>query len=338
MASGSADAPRPAGRVRAAGLWAAAFLLFALALLAGRYPNPGFLDLRLLASDDLARTILLSVRLPRVLAAALLGAVLAASGNAFQMVFSNPLVEPGFLGVSQGAAFGAALALVLGFRHDLAVSGSAFVFALAGLGASAALARRFRFGGWVLRLVLAGIAVSAFFSSALAWVKYAADPLRELPDIAYWTLGGLSGIGWKRLAVVAPIALASLAALRAAGWRLSILSLEDSASFSLGARPGRERSLVLAAAVAGVASMTAVSGIVSWAGLIVPHAARLLVGADGRRSMPASIALGAAFLMACDALSRSLLPGELPLGVTTAFLGTAGFTALLLGRVVTVVR
>ncbi|HRZ88627.1 MAG TPA: iron chelate uptake ABC transporter family permease subunit, partial [Spirochaetia bacterium] len=115
-------------------------------------------------------------------------------------------------------------------------------------------------------------------------------------------------------------------------------SLEDSASFSLGARPGRERSLVLAAAVAGVASMTAVSGIVSWAGLIVPHAARLLVGADGRRSMPASIALGAAFLMACDALSRSLLPGELPLGVTTAFLGTAGFTALLLGRVVTVVR
>lgn len=318
--------------------WAAALLVFALALLAGRYPSAGLLDPRVLASDELARTILLSVRLPRVLAAALLGAVLAASGNAFQMVFSNPLVEPGFLGVSQGAAFGAALALVLGFRHDLAVSGSAFVFALAGLGASAALARRFRFGGWVLRLVLAGIAVSAFFSSALAWVKYAADPLRELPDIAYWTLGGLSGMSWKRLSAVAPIAMASVAALRVSGWRLSILSLEDAASFSLGARPARERALILAAATAGVASMTAVSGIVSWVGLIVPHAARLATGADGRRSMPASIALGAAFVLVCDAVSRTLLPGELPLGVTTAFLGTAGFTALLLGRAVTVVR
>ncbi len=337
MESGKGRPPQPSP-LRPGACWAAALILFSLALLAGRYPNAGFMDPRILATDELARTILLTVRLPRILAAALLGAVLAASGNAFQMVFSNPLVEPGFLGVSQGAAFGAALAMVLGFRHDLAVAGGAFLFALTGLGASAALARRFRFGGWVLRLVLAGIAVSAFFSASLAWVKYAADPLRELPDIAYWTLGGLSGMGWKRLSAVAPVALVSLGVLRAAGWRLSILSLEDTAAFSLGARPGRERALILAAATAGVAAMTAVSGIVSWVGLIVPHAARLAAGADGRRSMPVSMALGAAFVLACDAVSRTLLPGELPLGVTTAFLGTAGFIALLLGRAVTVVR
>jgi len=321
-----------------AALWCLAFAAFVLASLTGRYPNPGLLDPRILASDGLARTILLTVRIPRALAAALLGAVLAASGNAFQMVFSNPLVEPGFLGVSQGAAFGAALAFVLGARGDSAVAASAFLFAMAGLGASSFLARRFRFGGWVLRLILAGIAVSAFFSAALAFVKYVADPLRELPDIAYWTMGGLSGISWRRLATAAPVALASLVILRAAGWRLSVLSLEDPVSFSLGARPGIERGLLLAAAVAGVAAMTAVSGIVSWVGLIVPHAARLLAGADGRRSMPASIALGAVFVLVCDALARTLLPGELPLGVATAFLGTAVFTALLMSRAVTVVR
>ncbi len=319
-------------------LWAAALAVLVLAVLAGRYPKTGLLDPRILSSDELARTILLTVRCPRAIAAALLGAVLAASGNAFQMIFSNPLVEPGFLGVSQGAAFGAALALVLGAKGEPALAGFAFAFALAGLGASAALARRFRFGGWVLRLVLAGIAVSAFFSSALAYVKYSADPLKELPDIAYWTMGGLSGIGWSRLAAVAGPALVSLAVLRAAGWRISVLSLEDTVSFSLGARPGRERSLLLAAAVAGVAAMTAVSGIVSWVGLIVPHAARLLTGADGRRSMPASMALGAVFVLVCDTLARTLLPGELPLGIATALLGTAGFTALLLSRAVKVVR
>lgn len=328
----------PGERLHALAIRLIPLILLVLAAFAGRYPNPGLMDPRLLASDELARTILLSVRVPRVLAAALLGAVLAASGNAFQMVFSNPLVEPGFLGVSQGAAFGAALAMVLGAVGDLTVAASAFFFALAGLGASSALARRFRFGGWVLRLILAGIVVSAFFSAALAYVKYAADPLRELPDIAYWTMGGLAGMGWKRLLTVAPIALASLAVLQAAGWRLSVLSLDDPAAFSLGAQPARERGLVLAAAVAGVAVMTSVSGIVAWVGLIVPHAARLLVGADGRRSMPACMTLGAGFVLVCDALSRTLLPGELPLGVTTAFLGTAAFTALLLGRAVTVVR
>jgi iron complex transport system permease protein len=328
------------GRIfrRGAALWILALVVAVLAALTGRYPSAGILPPGVLTRDELARTILFTVRIPRVLAAALLGAVLAASGNAFQMIFSNPLVEPGFLGVSQGAAFGAALALILGARNDITVAAGAFFFALAGLGASAALARKFRFGGWVLRLVLAGIAVGAFFSSALTYIKYAADPLRELPDITYWTMGGLSGISWKRLAAVSPVALGTLVVLRAAGWRLSLLSLEDTVSFSLGARPSRERGFFLTIAVAGVAAMTAVSGVVAWVGLIVPHAARLLAGSDGRKSMPASMALGAAFVLICDTLARTLLPGELPLGAATAFLGTAAFTALLLTRAVTVVR
>lgn len=333
MASGNRRISR-----RAAELWILTFTIAVLAVLTGRYPTAGILSPRVFMHDEIARTILLTVRIPRVLAAALLGAVLASSGNAFQMIFSNPLVEPGFLGVSQGAAFGAALAMVLGARSDMAVTLSAFCFAMAGLGASAALARRFRFGGWILRLLLAGIAVAAFFSSALTYIKYAADPLRELPDITYWTMGGLSGITWKRLCAVSSVALGSLVVLRASGWRLSVLSLEDTVSFSLGARPGRERGMLLAVAVAGVAAMTAVSGVVAWVGLIVPHAARLLAGSDGRRSMPASMCLGAVFVILCDALARTLLPGELPLGAATAFLGTGVFTVLLLTRAVTVAR
>ncbi len=278
------------------------------------------------------------MRLPRALGALLLGAVLGGAGSAFQTVFGNPLVEPGFLGVSQGAALGAALALVLGAGDPNLVAVSAFALALLSLRATLLLAKAFRFGGQVLRLVLSGIAVSAFASALLAFVKYAADPLSELPDITFWTMGGLSSMGWGRLAAAAPVALASLAALFLLRWRATILSLDDEASRALGARPELERGAVIVAATAGVAAMTAVSGIVSWVGLVVPQAARALAGPDGRSSIPASMALGAGFVLLCDGLSRSLLPGELPLGVPTSLLGALAFALILAGRRAAVAR
>ncbi|MBL8967469.1 MAG: iron ABC transporter permease [Spirochaetaceae bacterium] len=328
----------PSGAFRLAGFGLGLLALFFLYLLVGRYPRAGLTDPRLFLSDETARRILLGVRLPRALGALLLGAVLGGAGAAFQSVFGNPLVEPGFLGVSQGAALGAALALVLGAGDPFVVALAAFVLALVALRASLLLARAFRFGGQVLRLVLAGIAVSAFAAALLAFVKYAADPLSQLPDITFWTMGGLSGLGWAKLAAAAPVALVSLAALFLLRWRATILSLDDEAARSLGARPELERGAIIVAATAGVAAMTAVSGIVSWVGLVVPQAARALVGADGRASIPASMALGAAFVLVCDALSRSLLPGELPLGVPTALLGALAFAALLASRRAAVAR
>lgn len=318
---------------RASVAWSVLILVAvsALAALFGRYPRPGFIDPRSLASDQLAMRIVLLVRLPRVVGALLLGAALGASGAAMQFVFANPLVDAGFLGVSQGASFGAALSMVLG-GGSLALFGSSFGCALLALGLSVSMAGRIRFGGAVLRLLLSGIAVSAFFSALVALIKYGADPLKNLPEITYWLMGGLSGASWRLVAMAAPAALGSIIILVAMRWRTALLSLDEATATSLGARPRLERAIILGTAAAGVAAVTALAGVVAWVGLIVPHLARLLFGGDGSPTVPGSAALSALFVVVCDSLSRGLFPGELPLGVTTSLLGTVAFFALLAGQ------
>ncbi len=340
----AAGARAPAGsdgRLRRGGLGIGLLALGAallLALFLGRYPAPGFLSPALLLRDPLATSVFLDLRLPRALAALLLGLTLGGAGNAFQMIFANPLVEPGFLGVSQGAAFGAALAMTAGLAGTLGVPTLAFLFACAALGLSTALAGRFRFGGQVLRLVLAGIVVSALGSAALSVLKYLADPVRHLPDITFWTMGGLSAVLWGSLLPALPVAAVGLVVLHLCRWRLNILSLDEATAASLGLRPRRERLAVLAAAVAAVAALAALAGVTAWTGLIVPHAARRLVGSDGRRSMPVSMLLGAAFVLLCDTVARVALPGEIPLGIVTSFAGATLFAVLLLSRGLQVAR
>jgi len=248
-----------------------------------------------------------------------------------QFVFANPLVDAGFLGVSQGASFGAALSMVLG-GGSLALFGSSFGFALLALGLTVSMSGRIRFGGAVLRLLLSGIAVSAFFSALVALIKYGADPLKSLPEITYWLMGGLSGASWRLIAIAAPVALGSVIILVAMRWRTALLSLDEATASSLGARPRLERTIILGTAAAGVAAVTALAGVVSWVGLIVPHLARLLFGGDGSPTVPGSAVLGAIFVVICDTLSRGLFSGELPLGVTTSLIGTVAFFALLAGQ------
>jgi len=312
-------------------LGAALILVLGVSLFVGRYPRPFFTPPGLLWSDDLAGQLVWSLRLPRVLTAALLGMTLAGAGTVLQTVFRNPLVEPGFLGVSQGAAFGAALSIVvLGANlPPLAREAIASVFALGGLALSYALARRLRFGGWVLRLVLAGIAVSALFSSGVGVLKYLADPLTQLPELTFWLLGGLSALTWSGLFYLLPLVLPGLALMLLMRWRLNLLSLHDETSFSLGTSPGRERALVLLGAVVATAAVTAVSGIVAWVGLVVPHLARRAFGADARVALPAAMLIGGIFTVLCDDLARTLLAGEIPLGILTSFLGALGFALLM---------
>jgi iron complex transport system permease protein len=311
--------------------------LMLVALLFGRYPSPGFMSLRTLIDDPVALRLLILIRLPRILMAALTGAVLGGAGCVFQLIFSNPLVDAGFLGVSQGASFGAALALVLGLGSYW-LFGLAFVFSILALGFSVFMAERIRFGGAVLRLILSGIAVSAFFSALVALLKYVADPLKALPDIAYWMMGGLSGASWQTLRLAAPVTLVSLAILILLRWRTTILSLDEATAVSLGARPRLERSIVLGLAALGVAAISAVAGIVSWVGLIVPHVSRQVLGTDGSSTIPGSAILGACFVVVCDTISRGLYAGELPLGITTALIGTVVFFVLLLARRIRVER
>lgn len=288
------------------------------------------MSLSRLSEDALARSLVLNLRLPRLLTAALLGMSLSVAGAVFQMIFGNPLVEPGFLGVSQGASFGAAFSIIFLSNTAWMVQTSAAVFALLGLGLSYLLARRVRMGGWVLRLVLAGIAVSALFSSGLGVLKYIADPLSQLPEITFWMLGGLWSITWKKFFFILPAVIIGLLIVYRMRWRINILSLSDETAFSLGAAPGRERTLVLVASVIAVSAVISVAGMVGWVGLIIPHIARRIFGADARYVLPASMLIGATFSIFCDDLGRLLYSGEIPLGILTSLLGAAIFMILMM--------
>lgn len=310
------------------GLGVGVLLLAGGSLLLGRYPAAGWTSLKVLGEDPLARRLVWELRLPRVLAALTTGAALAGSGFALQMLFRNPLVEPGFLGVSQGAAFGAAL-LILAGGSPLLIQAGAAVAGFAALLLAEAVARRLRYGGWVLRMVLAGIAVAAVFSAGLGLLKLLADPLTQLPEIVFWLLGGLWATRWANLIPVVALAWPAVVGLWLARWRLNVLALNHETAFSLGVNPRRDRFVLLLLAVLATAAVVSLAGVVSWVGLMIPHLARRWFGADARQALPASLLLGAAFTLLCDDLARVLVPGEIPLGILTSLLGAAAFLFLL---------
>jgi len=311
--------------------WLVVLLLVTIAVsfFIGRYPKPGFISISQIQQDTLAQRLVFNLRVPRILTAMLLGASLAAAGGVFQMIFSNPLVDPGFLGVSQGASFGAAFCIVFLGGSLWAIEGTAALFACLALALSYLLARRVKYGGWVLRLVLAGIAVSALFSAGLGIIKYMADPLSELQEITFWLLGGLYSITWKQFLIILPVVVVCLYVIYRMRWRLNLLSLSDETAFSLGIAPGRERALLLVVSVAATAAVVSVAGMVGWIGLIMPHISRRLFGADARYMIPASMLIGATFAILCDDLARILLAGEIPLGIITSLIGASVFIYLM---------
>lgn len=316
-----------------------AFLLVLfLSLFVGRYPDPYWMSPVTLWKDAMAQRLVLNLRLPRVLTACLLGMTLAACGTVLQMIFRNPLVDPGFLGVSQGAALGAAFSIIFLGSSLFLTKVLAALFACLGLALSYSLARRVRYGGWILRLVLSGIAVSALFSSGVGVLKYLADPLTQLPDIVFWMLGGLWGVTWTDFFYLLPTVVIGLTVVTLMRWRLNLLSLDDDTGFSLGAATGRERTLILVAAVVATAAVVSVAGVVGWIGLLIPHVARRLTGSDAQRALPASILLGGMFALLCDNLARTLLPGEIPLGILTSLFGATLFIAMMLSKNIRIQR
>ena len=308
------------------------FITLALSVFIGRYPSPYWMPPSLIAQDNLALRLVFTLRLPRLITALLLGATLSACGTVMQMIFRNPLVEPGFLGVSQGAAFGAALSILWLSHSPFVIEITATIFGLLGLFLSYYLSKRIRFGGWVLRLVLAGIAVSALFSAGVGVLKYLADPLTELPDITFWLLGGLWSVTWRDLLYVLPLVLPGLVIAYLMRWRLNVLSLDDETAFSLGLLPFRERGILLTAIVSATAAITSISGVVGWVGLIIPHISRRLFSANGRYSLPGAMFLGGIFTVLCDDIARSLIAGEIPLGIITSMLGALIFLYLMMRK------
>jgi len=298
---------------------------FLLSLFVGRYP----LHLPDMIADGPGRRILWNIRLPRILAAALLGMALSASGATLQSAFKNPLVGPGILGISQGAAFGAAFAIIYLSNYSVVVEVSSTFFGLLALLTAFAMASAVKYGSRVLRLILAGMAVSALFSGGVGTMKYLADPLKQLPELTFWLLGGLSGAVWRDLLYALPLALGGFLPLILGRWRLNLLTLEDDVALSLGIDPGRLRALAITSAVVATAAVTSVAGVIAWIGLIAPHIARKVFGTDTGRVIPASALLGATLMMAFDDIARTASPGEIPLGVVTSLLGAPLFVFLL---------
>lgn len=273
-------------------------------------------------------TVLFNIRLPRVAAAGLVGAALAAAGAAYQNIFRNPLVSPDILGVSTGAGLGAVIGILLGLPV-LLIQVLGFAGGLLTVMIVAALARSLRGGGDILVLVLAGIVVGALAGASISLVKVLADPYDQLPAITFWLLGSLAGVKANDVAATAPIVLLGLGLLVLLRWRIGVLSLGEDEARALGVEVGRLRLIVIAAATLITASVVAISGVIGWVGLMVPHMARLLVGPRFDRLLPATILLGAVFIISVDTLARSAARIEIPLGVLTAVIGGPAFVWLL---------
>lgn len=271
--------------------------------------------------------IVLLVRLPRVLLAALSGAALAVGGAALQGVFRNPLVSPQVLGISQGAAFGGALAILMGYA-GVTLLGLAFVFGLAALVLVGLLAR-INGRTEIVTVILSGMVVGALFAALVSIVQFVADPNTSLPAIVYWLMGSFSTATWARLWLAVPGLIIGLFAIWLLRYRLNLLALEEQEARSLGVKPDQERWYVFIAIALMTGTSVAVAGVIGWIGLVVPHAARILVGEDHRLLIPASALLGAAYLTFIDTLARTLTAAEIPLGVLTALIGAPVFGYLL---------
>jgi iron complex transport system permease protein len=309
------------------------FALTAIAFGVGRYPVSigeilSLLGAKLSGSASglppNVETVILQVRGPRVLAALLIGASLAAAGTAYQGMFRNPLVSPDILGVSSGAALGAVLAIFLSL-NVVFIQLFAFAGGLVAVALVYGVGSRMRGHDPLLALVLTGVVIGTLLGSAIALLKYLADPYNELPAVTYWLLGSLTAITPRDLGSAAPLALLGLAPMVLVRWRMNLLALPDDEARALGVNTARLRTLVIAAATLMTATAVAISGIIGWVGLLIPHAARLLVGPDFGRLLPLAMLLGAAFMLAVDTLGRTVAAIEIPPGVLTALIGTPFF-------------
>ena len=272
-----------------------------------------------------------NIRLPRVLLSVLVGACLACAGAAYQGVFQNPMASPDILGASAGAGFGAALAILLG-ASSAGITAGAFAMSLLTVALVFTVSRHAR-GDRLLGLVLAGIMVSSLFQSGTSFLKLAADPNNQLPQITYWLMGSLSGAGWDDILFVLPAMLPGLTPLLLLRWQLNVITMGDDEARAMGVNAPKVRLWIVLCATLVTASAISVSGMIGWVGLVIPHMMRSLVGSDYRFLMPASMLGGSTFLLVVDNVSRNVTTAGIPIGILTAFIGAPFFLWLIMGKV-----
>lgn len=310
-------------------------VLFFASFLLGRYPispvdvvktilSPLFPQLEV---SQTITTIVFEIRLPRIIGALVVGASLAMAGAAFQSIFKNPLVSSDLLGVSNGAGFGAALAILIS-GVNIVTQIFAFIFGLISVSLTYFISRTYKAGG-ILVLVLSGVAISAFFNALISAIKFIADPDDKLPEIVYWLMGSLASITLDKLLMIAiPIVIGAVILL-ALRWHMNLLAMGDEEAQSLGLNPSRVRLLIIAGCTLLTSAAVSISGIIGWIGLIIPHMARMIVGPDNKILIPASLSLGASFLLLVDNISRAVISIEIPIGILTAIIGVPIFLYLL---------
>lgn len=271
--------------------------------------------------------VLWSVRLPRILMSIMTGAALSVAGVAFQSLFKNPLVSPAILGVTSGANFGAALALLFG-ASAMMLEASAFVCGLIAVSIACQIGKRG--DNSVTTLVLAGVIVSALFVAGLSYIKCKADPYGQLPAIVFWTMGSFNSVSWGDASRGGALILVGLLLSYLFRWGLNPMALGDEEAMSLGVDVSGRRAWHILTATLMVAAATASCGNIGWVGLIIPHMSRMIVGADHDVLIPFSALLGGVFMLCMDTLARTLPGGEIPVGILTAIIGAPCFGYLLI--------
>ena len=310
-------------------------ILFFASFLMGRYPvspidviktilNPIFPQLTV---SQTVSTIVWQIRLPRILAAILVGASLSMAGAAFQGIFKNPLVSSDLLGVSNGAGFGAALAILLS-GSSVIIQLFAFLFGIISVSITYLISKAYKAGG-LLVLVLSGVAISAFFNSLISGIKFIADPDEKLPEIVYWLMGSLASVTMDQIIMILIPLFIGFIILYLLRWQMNILAMGDEEAQSLGLNPSRIRLIIIVGCTLLTSAAVSISGIIGWIGMIIPHMTRMIVGPNNKTLLLASLSLGASFLLLIDNISRVVISIEIPIGILTAIIGVPIFLYLL---------
>ena len=277
--------------------------------------------------DPNVRTVIYNIRLPRVLLAALAGSGLAVSGAAFQSLFSNPLATPDTLGVATGASFGAALGILLGFG-SIGIQMCAFIVGIACIGLVYFISK-IKGERSMIMIILAGMVISSLFQAMVSLIKYVADPQDTLPQITFWLMGSLAGVGFDELIIGAPLIILGILIIFLLRWKMNMLSLHEDESKSLGVNVKIVRLFTIMSAALITASVVSICGNIGWVGLLIPHISRMIFGNNNKSVIPACIGFGAIFMVVIDTIARSAIASEIPISILTAFVGAPFFIILL---------
>ena len=277
--------------------------------------------------DPNVKTVIYNIRLPRVLIAALAGSGLAVAGAAFQSLFSNSLATPDTLGVATGASFGAALGIILGFG-SVGIQMCAFILGIVCVGLVYFISKVKGQRSMVM-IILAGMVISALFQAMVSLLKYVADPQDVLPQITFWLMGSLSGVGFEELALGTPFIIIGIVIIFLLRWKMNMLSLHEDESKSLGVNLKVVRLFTIMSAALITASVVSICGNIGWVGLLIPHISRMIFGNNNKSVIPACIGLGAIFMIVIDTIARSAIASEIPISILTAVIGAPFFIILL---------